>query len=48
MVLSVDPPWKRPLAVFSRLPPTGVAEEFVDVLRRYGGLPAPTAATDVI
>lgn len=41
VVLSVDPPWKRPLTVFSRLMPTGAAEAFVEFLRRYGGLPAP-------
>ncbi|MDR3083376.1 MAG: LysR family transcriptional regulator [Streptomyces sp.] len=44
VVLFVDPPWKRSLAVVSRLPPTGAAEVFVDLLRRYGGLPAPTTA----
>ncbi|MEV5985347.1 LysR family transcriptional regulator [Streptomyces sp. NPDC052051] len=44
VVLSVDPPWKRPVAVFSRVPPTGAAEAFVDLLRRYGGLSAPDSA----
>jgi DNA-binding transcriptional LysR family regulator len=33
VVLSPDPPWKRTLAVFARVPPTGAAEAFVDLLR---------------
>ncbi|MFD5078663.1 LysR family transcriptional regulator [Streptomyces sp. NPDC058371] len=42
-VLSVDPAWKRPLTVFSRVPLTGAAEAFGDLLRRswsYGTAPA--------
>ena len=45
VVLSVDPPWKRPLTVFSRLPPTGAAEVFVDLLRRHAVPPSPTVPT---
>ncbi|MFF9804752.1 LysR family transcriptional regulator [Streptomyces coeruleorubidus] len=33
VVLAPDPPWKRTLTVFSRLPPTGAAEAFVNLLR---------------
>ncbi|MDQ0752191.1 DNA-binding transcriptional LysR family regulator [Streptomyces africanus] len=33
VVLTPDPPWKRTLTVFSRLPPTGAAEAFVTLLR---------------
>ncbi len=47
VVLSPDPPWIRPLSVFSRVPPTGVAEAFVDLLRaRFptGTAPAPPTA----
>ncbi len=33
VVLSPDPPWKRTLTVFSRVPPTGAAKAFVDLLR---------------
>ncbi|MEU6907109.1 LysR family transcriptional regulator [Streptomyces coeruleorubidus] len=33
VVLTPDPPWKRTLTVFSRLPPTGAAETFVNLLR---------------
>lgn len=32
VVLTPDPPWKRTLTVFSRLPPTGAAEAFVTLL----------------
>jgi DNA-binding transcriptional LysR family regulator len=32
VVLTPDPPWKRTLTVFSRVPPTGAAEAFVDLL----------------
>jgi DNA-binding transcriptional LysR family regulator len=32
VVLTPDPPWKRTLTVFSRLPPTGAAEAFVSLL----------------
>ncbi|WP_030665113.1 LysR family transcriptional regulator [Streptomyces rimosus] len=28
-----DPPWRREITVFSRVPPTGAAEHFVDLLR---------------
>ncbi|MER6031279.1 LysR family transcriptional regulator [Streptomyces sp. NPDC001851] len=31
-VLSPDPAWKRPLAVYARVPPAGAAEAFVDLL----------------
>ncbi|CAL9560983.1 HTH-type transcriptional regulator CynR [Streptomyces sp. enrichment culture] len=41
VVLTPDPPWKRMLAVFSRVPPTGAAEAFVDLLRAtWPGQPA--------
>jgi DNA-binding transcriptional LysR family regulator len=48
VVLSHERPWKRPLSLFSRVPPTGVTEVFVDLLRTH--LPpeasaAPTAPT---
>ncbi|MEU5391076.1 LysR family transcriptional regulator [Streptomyces tibetensis] len=33
VVLTPDPAWRRTLTVFSRLPPTGAAERFVDLLR---------------
>ncbi len=33
VVLTPDPPWKRTLTVFTRVPPTGAAEAFVDLLR---------------
>ncbi|MEV6841043.1 LysR family transcriptional regulator [Streptomyces sp. NPDC051133] len=32
-VLTTDPAWKRPIAVYARVPPTGAAEAFVDLLR---------------
>lgn len=45
VVLSPDPPWKRTLTVFARVPPTGAAEVFVDLLRTvWQGPPAPDAA----
>lgn len=45
VVLTPDPPWKRTLTVFSRLPPTGAAEAFVNLLRTAWPHPrvAPTA-----
>ncbi|MFG2381050.1 LysR family transcriptional regulator [Streptomyces avermitilis] len=46
VVLSVDPPWRRSLTVFSRVPPSGAAAAFVELLRRYGGLPAAPAEVD--
>lgn len=33
VTLSPDPPWIRALTVFTRVPPTGAAETFVDVLK---------------
>ena len=33
VVLSPDPPWKRPLTVYARVRPTGAAAAFVDLLR---------------
>ncbi|MFD7445623.1 LysR substrate-binding domain-containing protein [Streptomyces sp. NPDC059909] len=33
VLLSVDPPWRRALTVFSRVPLTGAAERFTDLLR---------------
>lgn len=33
VVLTPDPPWKRPLTVYARVPPTGAAAAFVDLLR---------------
>lgn len=46
VVLSPDPPWARALTVFARVPPTGAAEAFVDLLRETWPLPgAPAAPT---
>lgn len=42
VVLTPDPPWKRTLTVFSRVPPTGAAQAFVDLLR--SAWPHPRAA----
>ncbi|OLZ67578.1 LysR family transcriptional regulator [Streptomyces sp. IMTB 2501] len=39
-ILTPDPAWKRPLAVYARVPPTGAAEAFVDLLRSTW--PAPS------
>ncbi|UFR01625.1 LysR family transcriptional regulator [Streptomyces sp. Go40/10] len=33
VVLTPEPAWKRPLAVYARVPPTGAAAAFVDLLR---------------
>ncbi|MFJ9862706.1 LysR family transcriptional regulator [Streptomyces sp. NPDC101165] len=33
VVLTPDPAWKRALTVYARVPPTGAAESFVDLLR---------------
>lgn len=42
VVLTPDPPWKRDLAVFSRVPPLGVAEAFVDLVSAtWPARPAP-------
>ncbi|MFF5256333.1 LysR family transcriptional regulator [Streptomyces leeuwenhoekii] len=47
VVLTPDPPWKRTLSVFSRVPPTGAAEAFVDLVRAtWPGEAAPGAAYD--
>ncbi|MER6997110.1 LysR family transcriptional regulator [Streptomyces sp. NPDC000410] len=53
VVLHVDPPWRRALTVFSRVPMTGAAEVFTDLLRSslpYGtpesATPAPRAYAD--
>ncbi|GGM11482.1 LysR family transcriptional regulator [Streptomyces fumigatiscleroticus] len=43
VVLTPDPPWRRPLTVFSRVPPTGAAEAFVDLLRATWPHPGPPA-----
>lgn len=43
-ILTPDPAWKRPLAVYARVPPTGAAEAFVDLLRTTW--PTPTAPPD--
>ncbi|MEV6051422.1 hypothetical protein [Streptomyces sp. NPDC052107] len=47
MILTPDPAWKRPLAVYARVPPIGAAEAFTDLLRTTwpapGTLPAPPA-----
>ncbi|MEV5319502.1 LysR family transcriptional regulator [Streptomyces sp. NPDC052687] len=43
VVLSHEPPWKRPLSLFSRVPPTGVTETFTDLLRAR--LPAEAPVT---
>ncbi|AOR31439.1 LysR family transcriptional regulator [Streptomyces fodineus] len=42
VILTPDPAWKRPLAVYARVPPTGVAEAFVDILRATWPTPPPT------
>ncbi|WP_435845601.1 hypothetical protein [Streptomyces erythrochromogenes] len=36
VLLSLDPPWHRPLAVFSRVPLTGAAAAFAELLRATG------------
>ncbi|MEV7611641.1 LysR family transcriptional regulator [Streptomyces sp. NPDC089799] len=36
VLLSLDPPWHRPLAVWSRVPLTGAAAAFTDLLLRRG------------
>ncbi|AXE89438.1 HTH-type transcriptional regulator CynR [Streptomyces sp. Go-475] len=42
VVLTPDPAWRRTLTVFSRVPPTGAAEAFVDLLRSaWPRLPVP-------
>ncbi|MFF7311402.1 LysR substrate-binding domain-containing protein [Streptomyces sp. NPDC008137] len=41
-VLAHEPPWKRTLTVFSRVPPTGAAAAFIDLLR--SGWPHPRVA----
>ncbi|MER6710805.1 LysR family transcriptional regulator [Streptomyces sp. NPDC000877] len=42
VVLTPDPAWRRTVTVFSRVPPTGAAEAFVDLLRSaWPRLPAP-------
>ncbi|MFI7019026.1 LysR family transcriptional regulator [Streptomyces sp. NPDC050164] len=45
VVLTPDPAWKRTLTVFSRLPPTGAAEAFVNLLHSAWAHPpvAPAA-----
>ncbi|MFE0721306.1 LysR family transcriptional regulator [Streptomyces rochei] len=50
VVLTPDPPWRRALTVFSRVPPTGAAEAFVDLLRAAWPAPAATgpAATTAL
>ncbi|ALC19993.1 RuBisCO operon transcriptional regulator [Streptomyces pristinaespiralis] len=48
VVLPVDPPWRRALAVFSRVEPTGAAGAFVDLVtggRRVGDEPARRTPT---
>ncbi|MEU6915741.1 LysR family transcriptional regulator [Streptomyces olindensis] len=40
VVLVPDPAWRRTLTVFSRVPPTGAAEAFVDLLRSAWPRPA--------
>jgi DNA-binding transcriptional LysR family regulator len=42
-VLSHTPPWRRPMTVFTRVPPTGAAQAFVDLLREAWPSPGPTA-----
>jgi DNA-binding transcriptional LysR family regulator len=45
VVLTPDPPWRRTLTVFSRLPPTGAAEAFVTLLHSAWPHPrVPSAA----
>ncbi|MGW0814376.1 LysR family transcriptional regulator [Streptomyces viridiviolaceus] len=46
VVLSPDPPWRRALTVFSRVPPTGAAEAFVDLLRLTRPTTAPAGPPD--
>ncbi|MCF3136012.1 LysR family transcriptional regulator [Streptomyces olivochromogenes] len=43
VVLTPDPPWKRALTVYARVPPTGAAEAFVDILREAWPSPGTTA-----
>ncbi|MFI6373595.1 LysR family transcriptional regulator [Streptomyces sp. NPDC050546] len=45
VVLAHEPPWKRTLTVFARVPPTGAAAAFIDLLRTAWPhpRPAPTA-----
>lgn len=43
VVLSAEPPWKRSLTVFSRVPPTGAATDFLELPYRswpYAQAPA--------
>ncbi|MGV9287455.1 LysR family transcriptional regulator [Streptomyces sp. NPDC003719] len=44
VVLTPDPPWRRPMTVFARVPPTGAAEAFVDLLSTTWPAPGPPAA----
>jgi DNA-binding transcriptional LysR family regulator len=47
-VLSHAPSWRRPMTVFTRVPPTGAAEAFVELLTAawpQPGTPAPLAST---
>ncbi|MET9963630.1 LysR family transcriptional regulator [Streptomyces sp. NPDC006326] len=39
VLLSLDPPWHRPLAVFSRAPLTGVAEAFAELVAPRSAVP---------
>lgn len=42
-VLALDPPWRRPLAVFARTEPTGAAAGFTDLLATSWPAEAPAA-----
>ncbi|MGW2717363.1 LysR family transcriptional regulator [Streptomyces sp. NPDC001492] len=45
-VLSHAPSWRRPMTVFARVPPTGAAEAFVDLLRSSWPTPGTSSLTD--
>ncbi|MFB7493531.1 LysR substrate-binding domain-containing protein [Streptomyces sp. NPDC056161] len=47
VVLTPDPPWRRPLAVHARLPLTGAAAAFTDLLRTAWPPPRPAAPLPV-
>ncbi|QHA07473.1 LysR family transcriptional regulator [Streptomyces broussonetiae] len=45
VILTPDPAWRRPLAVYARVPPVGAAEAFVDLLRTTWPTPVPALCT---
>jgi DNA-binding transcriptional LysR family regulator len=46
-VLSHTPPWRRPMTVFTRVPPTGAAQAFADLLREAWPTPGAPVALPV-